>query len=141
MVLCARCYDVTVAFDAIQFDAVLFDLRMREQQDDLCTPELYDEMLARLDEILAANRHRDHDGRLARSVALQRACTLDDAGRYAEALRACEAWAEIGFNDDSDRQLCRCVKAMASLGKAILALAAAARRETEPSDADDADEP
>src|SRR5262245_38527623 len=79
-VICPRCYDMPVAFAAIQFDAVLFDLHVREQQPDLRTRELYDAMLARLDKILAANRHRDHDGRLIRSVTLARAdilCTAE----------------------------------------------------------------
>jgi tetratricopeptide (TPR) repeat protein len=110
--LCARCHDMAVAFTAIQFDPVLIDLHGREYHGE----DVYDDVLARLDEILEANRHRDHDQRLVRSVALQRACALDEAGRYAEALQACEAWAEVGFNDASDRQLYRNVKAQALHG-------------------------
>jgi tetratricopeptide (TPR) repeat protein len=105
--MCARCYDVTVAHDALHRDTVFVDLVRQER---------YDEALARLDEILEANRHRDHEGRLVRSVALQRACILDEAGRYAEALQACEAWAELGIPYPRDRQLCRRIKALALHG-------------------------
>src|SRR4051812_44474314 len=50
----------------------------------LCSARQYDEALACLDEIWRANRDRDHDRRLARSVAVQRSGILFEAGRYAE---------------------------------------------------------
>jgi tetratricopeptide (TPR) repeat protein len=91
VMLCATCLDRMAVQDAID-DSILHivDLENREQ---------YDEALACLDEILEANRHRDHEKWLARSIALQRANILFDAGRYAEAEQACKAWAELGFAD------------------------------------------
>src|SRR5262249_34667948 len=52
--------------------------------------ERYDEALACLDAFLEANRHRDHDQWLVRSVARDRALILLFAGRYAEAEHACK---------------------------------------------------
>jgi len=63
----------------------------------------YDEALACLDDILEANRPRDHDQWLARSIAMHRCNILADARRYAEAEKACEAWAQLGFMDVSRR--------------------------------------
>lgn len=63
----------------------------------------YDEALACLDAIMEANRDRDHDGWLARSIADHRVLILLDAGRYAEAEEACKAWALLGFADVSQR--------------------------------------
>jgi tetratricopeptide (TPR) repeat protein len=62
-----------------------------------------DAALACLDAFLEANRHRDHDKSLARSIARNRAWILFDAGRYAEAEQACEAWAELGFAEVWER--------------------------------------
>jgi len=63
----------------------------------------YDEALACLDAILEANRDRDHDSWLARSVAHDRALILFEAGRYREAEQAYRAWAQLGFDDVSQR--------------------------------------
>lgn len=63
----------------------------------------YDDALACLDAILEANRERDHDRWLARSIAHDRALILFEAGRYAEAEQAFGAWAQLGFEDVSQR--------------------------------------
>src|SRR5262245_31449119 len=55
----------------------------------------YDEALACLDEIWQANRDRDHDRWLARSVAEQRASLLFEAGRFADAEQALNAQAQL----------------------------------------------
>jgi len=89
--VCATCLENNRARDALED-------RLR-YIGDLETSRRYDEALACLDEILAANRHRDHDLWLARSIAMHRAYILFDAGRYAEAEKACEAWAQLGFQD------------------------------------------
>ncbi|MDC3983799.1 hypothetical protein [Polyangium jinanense] len=65
--------------------------------------ERYDEALACLDAFEQENRHRDHDGWLARSVASEREFILYEAGRYEEALQACEAVARLGFENVTDR--------------------------------------
>jgi tetratricopeptide (TPR) repeat protein len=90
--VCATCLDrleVQEAFE-YKFKDIIIPLEENEQ---------YDEALACLDAFLEANRHRDHDQWLARSIASHRANILFDAGRYAEAEHACEAWAELGFDD------------------------------------------
>jgi tetratricopeptide (TPR) repeat protein len=94
--VCATCLDrleVEEEFE-YKFRDVLLPLKRNEQ---------YDEALAWLDAFLEANRHRDHDQWLARSIARNRAWFLFDAGRYAEAEQACEAWAELGFVDVRER--------------------------------------
>lgn len=65
--------------------------------------ERYDEALAVVDEFYAANRHRDHDGWLARRVAHDREFLYWDAGRYVEALQACDIIEKLGFRDITDR--------------------------------------
>jgi tetratricopeptide (TPR) repeat protein len=59
----------------------------------------YDEILAWLDAFEKANRHRDHDGWLARSIASHRELTLWEAERYEEALVACDVVEQLGFED------------------------------------------
>jgi len=90
--VCATCLDRLAVQDALED-------RLRHIYDDLASRERYDEALACLDEILEANRHRDHDLWLARSIAMHRSGILFRAGRYAEAEKACEAWAQLGFQD------------------------------------------
>jgi tetratricopeptide (TPR) repeat protein len=93
---------------------------------DLAFNEEYDEALAILDEILEANRHRDHDLWLARSIAMSRSAILFEAGRYVEAEKACEAWAQLGFRDVHDRWMHAAEKArtLHALGRPREALAA-----------------
>ena len=70
---------------------------------ELLNDERYDEVLAGVDVFLAANRHRDHDQWLARSVAMSREMVLFEAGRYAEADEACDAWGRFPFDNVTDR--------------------------------------
>ncbi|MEZ4298898.1 MAG: hypothetical protein R3B70_28370 [Polyangiaceae bacterium] len=86
----------------------------------------YDEALACLDAILEANRDRDHDRWLARSVADHRVLILLDAGRYAEAEEACKAWAQLGFADVSQRwmQALGTARTLEALGRDREAVAA-----------------
>lgn len=58
-----------------------------------------DAALAALTEIFEANRHRDHDLWLSRSIASYRAMILLDAERLQEAEKACEEWERLGFAD------------------------------------------
>lgn len=92
---CATCFDWLVVYNALhdRFSHIV-DLEFREQ---------YDEALACLDEILEANRHRDHERWLALHIAMHRAYILFDAGRYMEAEQACNAWAELGITDVGER--------------------------------------
>src|SRR5262245_3133579 len=62
-----------------------------------------DEALACLDEIWQANRDNDHDLWLARNVASERASILTDAGRFVEAERALNEWAQLGFAHGRER--------------------------------------
>jgi len=114
---CGSCLDRMLVQDALE-DRILHIIA-------LSRGEQYDEALACLDEILEANRHRDHDLWLARSVARRRAMILFDAGRYAEAERACEAWEQLGIEDVSDRWMYAHVKAdiLDALGRPREALA------------------
>jgi tetratricopeptide (TPR) repeat protein len=61
-----------------------------------------DEALACLDTIWEANRHRDHTGSLARSIALQREFILCEAERYEEALAMCDIREQLGFENITD---------------------------------------
>jgi tetratricopeptide (TPR) repeat protein len=93
--VCATCLDRLEVQDAYEYKARdIFDLEMNE---------CYDEALACLDAFLDANRHRDHDKWLTRSVANHRALMLFAAGRYMEGEKACEAWAQLGFADVGER--------------------------------------
>jgi tetratricopeptide (TPR) repeat protein len=95
IMLCPRCLDRMEVQDVSERGLLhVLDLTEREQ---------YDEALAFLDSILEANRHRDHDKRLARSIAHGRGSILFDAGRYTEALQAYEAAAQLGFENVTDR--------------------------------------
>ncbi len=94
--VCATCLDRLEVQEA-------FEHKCSDIFDDLVMNEQYDEAIACLDEFLEANRHRDHDKWLARCIANTRSLILFDAGRYAEAERACEAWAELGFSDVGER--------------------------------------
>jgi tetratricopeptide (TPR) repeat protein len=102
--VCATCLDRLEVQDAYAHKCgdVIFPLELNER---------YDEALARLDAFLEANRHRDHDRWLARSIARDRAMILFRAGRYVETEHACEAWAEVGFTDVGNRWMYGSVKA------------------------------
>ena len=102
--VCATCLDRLEVQDTYdhKFGDVILPLELNER---------YDEALACLDAFLEANRQRDHDRWLARSIAGTRAMILFRAGRYAETEQACEAWAEVGFGDVGDRWLHASVKA------------------------------
>jgi tetratricopeptide (TPR) repeat protein len=117
--VCATCLDRLEVWDEYQYGA-------SDIHRDLVMNERYDEALACLDEILEANRHRDHDKWLARSIARDRAMILSDADRYAEAEHACEAWAQLGLDDVWDRWMHAHVKAdiLDALGRPREALAA-----------------
>jgi tetratricopeptide (TPR) repeat protein len=85
-----------------------------------------DAALACLDAFLEANRDYDYHRGFARTVAESRAMTLNDAGRYAEAERACEAWAQLGFKRVLDRWWhgFETARALDALGRPREALAA-----------------
>ncbi|MDI3283856.1 hypothetical protein [Polyangium sp. 15x6] len=70
---------------------------------ELLESKRYDEALAQVDGFEKANRHRDHDGWMDRSIATERANILYEAGRYEEALQASEAKAQLGFENVTDR--------------------------------------
>ncbi|MDI1442909.1 hypothetical protein [Polyangium sp. 6x1] len=116
--VCATCLDRLEVHDAYQHQ--FLDMLELERQ------ERYDEVLACIDEFLAANRHRDHDQWLARSVARDRTMVLFEAERYAEAEKAWEAWAQLGFPNVTDRWFNASVKAsiLQALGRHQEALAA-----------------
>jgi tetratricopeptide (TPR) repeat protein len=69
----------------------------------LVDEERFDEVLAWLDAFENANRHRDHDGWLARSIASHRELTLWQAERYEEALIACDIREKLGFENITDK--------------------------------------
>jgi len=95
LLACAPCLERRNVRDALDDQLPqVFDLERRCQ---------YDEALACLDIILEANRHRDHDGWLARTIAHHRAAILFEAGRYAEAEEAYRAWAQLGFVEGWER--------------------------------------
>jgi len=93
--VCATCLENNRARDALE-DRLIYITNLEHDGQ-------YDAALACLDEILEANRHRDHDLWLARSIAMHRSAILFEAGRHAEAEKACEAWAQLGFRDVHDR--------------------------------------
>jgi tetratricopeptide (TPR) repeat protein len=110
--VCEACLDRLKLQDEYEykFRDIIFPLQRNEQ---------YDEALAWVDAFLEANRHRDHDKWLARSIASTRASILFDAGRYAETEQACEARAELGFADDWERcwNCTRKARALDELGR------------------------
>lgn len=95
--VCTACFDRWTVQDALE--GKLLDILALERS------ERYDEALACLDTILASNRHRDHDGWLANSVAHHRALIFFEAGRYEEAERTYNEWAQLGFIDLWRRQM------------------------------------
>jgi len=115
--VCARCLDRMAVQDASEAQLL--------HRLDLVDRGQYEEALACLDAIWEANRHRDHTGWLARNVAMGRAHILYEAGRYEEALEAAEAWAQLGFENVTDRWFVGSTKAsiLQSLGRDREALA------------------
>jgi tetratricopeptide (TPR) repeat protein len=93
--VCATCLENNRARDALE-DRLIYIINLEHD-------EQYDAALACLDEIMEANRHRDHDLWLARSIAMHRSAILFNAGRYVEVEESCEAWAQLGFRDVLDR--------------------------------------
>ena len=69
----------------------------------LAHEEKWDELLAWIETFDKANRHRDQNGWLAKAVAGYRELTLWEAGRYEEALEACNVIEKLGFNNVTDR--------------------------------------
>jgi tetratricopeptide (TPR) repeat protein len=92
---------------------------------ELASQERHDEILAWLDTFEDANRHRDHDGWMARSVASARAHFLWHAERYEEALVACDVVEQMGFEDAWYRYAAGSAKAcvLEGLGRHAEALA------------------
>lgn len=90
--VCGICFDRHEIQDAMEWGIV--------DTFSLVAEERFDEILAWLDTFEETNRHRDHDGWLARSVAACRQQTLWQAERYEEALQACEKVEQLGFEDD-----------------------------------------
>ena len=93
--VCATCLDRLEVQEAFEYKGLDINKLMRREQ--------YDEALASWEAFEEANRHRDHDGWLARSVARDRAFILHEAGRYTEALQASEAVAQLGFENVTAR--------------------------------------
>jgi tetratricopeptide (TPR) repeat protein len=114
---CQICLDRNEIQDALEWGIV--------DRFPLAEAERWDEILAWLDELEAANHHRDHDGWLARSVASERELTLWRAGRYEEALQACDVVEQLGFEDNWHRYAARVARAnvLEGLGRHEEALA------------------
>ncbi|MFO0590806.1 MAG: hypothetical protein U0441_24900 [Polyangiaceae bacterium] len=93
--VCAACFDRLSVQDA--YEGALGRIGALDKAG---RPE---EALAALDAILEANRERDHDGWLARSIASHRALSLSLAGRHAEAEKELRGRAQLGFVDVWDR--------------------------------------
>ncbi|MEZ4294209.1 MAG: hypothetical protein R3B70_04470 [Polyangiaceae bacterium] len=93
--VCAACFDRWSLQDVAADNLI--------QLESLRRGGKHDEALACVDAMLEAHRHLDHDGYLARTVAHERALTLFHAGRYAASERAYRAWAQLGFEDVSER--------------------------------------
>lgn len=93
--VCDKCLDRLQVQEAMEWGIVdTFPLEKEER---------YDEILSWLDTFEQANRHRDHDGWLARSVASHRGLVLWQAERYEEALIACEKVEQLGFDNVTNR--------------------------------------
>jgi len=93
--VCDKCLDRLQIQEAMEWGIVeTFPLEKEER---------YDEILSWLDTFEAANRHRDHDGWLARSVAAHRGLVLWQAERYEDALLACNVVEQLGFENVTDR--------------------------------------
>lgn len=95
VVLCARCLDCMAVHDAMN-EKLLHIIELAKQ-------ERYDDVFACLDVMWEANRHRDHDKWLERSIASHRAFVLWEAGKYIESLRAYEQREQLGFERIPDR--------------------------------------
>ena len=89
--VCGRCLDRLEILEA--FDWGVLDSRAWADKDQ------YDKILDWLDAFEKEHRHRDHDARLARSIAAHRALTYWEAERYEESLAACEKVEAFGFED------------------------------------------
>ncbi len=89
--VCDRCLDRLEILEA--FDWGVLDSRAWADE------EQYDKILDWLDAFEKEHRHRDHDARLARSIAAHRALTYWEAERYEESLAACEKVDAFGFED------------------------------------------
>jgi tetratricopeptide (TPR) repeat protein len=93
--VCDPCLDLLQMQEAFEWGIVdTFKLEDEER---------YDEILAWLDAFEEAHRHRDQGGWLKRSVAGHRQLVLWQAGRYDEALEACDVIEQLGFRDITDR--------------------------------------
>lgn len=106
--VCATCLDRLEVQDSYEYKIV----EMSKLEDD----ERYDEMLACIDAFYEMNRHRDHDGWLARSIASHRELLLWQAERYAESLEACKVREQLGFDNVTDRWALGVAKAQALEG-------------------------
>ncbi len=93
--VCAQCLDRLEVQDAMEWG--MLDLLKSTTQ------ERYDKILAWIDAFDEANRHRDHDGWMARSVASAREHYLWEADRYEEALIACDIREQLGFENITDK--------------------------------------
>ncbi|MDI1431749.1 hypothetical protein [Polyangium sorediatum] len=101
--VCATCLDRLQVQDAYEH-AWLHFLVLEDE-------ERYEEVLAGIGAFLEANRHRDHDQWLARSITRDRSSVLFEAGRYPEADEACDAWGRFPFDNVTDRWFHGSVKA------------------------------
>ncbi|MRG92511.1 hypothetical protein GF068_11310 [Polyangium spumosum] len=108
-------------------------LRLRDELEQVCSRSLeltelgrFDEALACLDAFSKKSDHCDPSREFARGCARYRAMILCDAGRYAEAEQACEAWAQLGFRSAWERREHGLEKArvLVALGRPREALAA-----------------
>ncbi len=93
--VCASCLDFLQMREAFEWGVL--DTR------PLAEEERYDELLAWIDTFNKTNRHRDQNAWLAKAVAEYRQLTLWEAGRYEEALQACDAIEKLGFDNVTDR--------------------------------------
>lgn len=98
--------------------------------------EHYDEYLALIDAFEAANRHRDHDGWLARRIASSRQHVLWEAERYEESLAASDVVEQLGFEQVWNRWIAAHGRSLALEGlgrhEEALAMYEAAFRHQEP---------
>jgi tetratricopeptide (TPR) repeat protein len=92
--VCAQCLDRFEVQESLEWGV--------HDRLELAAQERYDEILAWLDTFAESNRHRDHDGWMARSVASARAHFLWEAERYVEALEACHIREKLGFENVTD---------------------------------------
>ncbi len=93
--VCDPCLDILQLQET--FNWGMIEIRKTTEQ------ERYDKILTWLDAFEKANHHRDQDGWLARGLAGYRELTLWEAGRYEEAMRACDTIEQLGFKNVTDR--------------------------------------